>query len=501
MSGSYYTHDEQAITRHLDVQVEASPEELCSSLEVLYEINETANEVIRGDFNRIALQFPDELLSYSVPIFQALKAKMPGRDLYVLADTSYGSCCVDEVAAQHIDADVVVHYGHACLSLTTRLPAIYVFAKYLIDVPHCIRSLLDESQLTVSLENSPILKTVIVMSDVAYLHQADSIFSSLRSALPRSVPLLSSIPPRESPSHRHNRIPPELRPEDCIIYYIGGESLGLTNILLSHAPCDIYSYDPKQRRSTFQSVRTNRLLMRRYAAMHKARDADVFGILVGTLGVASYLPLISQLRKAIARKHKKSYTLSVGKLNPSKLANFMEIECFVLVACPENTVIDAKEFLRPIITPFELGLALLEDIAWPSHYLLDLDEVLSEQFGRSDGPDDHDNNAVRSIDGPPTFSLVTGAYRHPRRFGELLVSSDQILGAGMSGTLAVRNNEGAVSKVLESAAGQFLQGRTYRGLEQNLGEHPPSILEQGRSGIAKGYGELVNKSGTDGANI
>jgi len=26
------------------------------------------------------------------------------------------SCCVDEVSAQHVDADVVVHYGHACMS-------------------------------------------------------------------------------------------------------------------------------------------------------------------------------------------------------------------------------------------------------------------------------------------------------------------------------------------------------------------------------------------------
>jgi Putative diphthamide synthesis protein len=29
----------------------------------------------------------------------------------------YSSCCVDEVAAQHVDADALVHYGHACMSL------------------------------------------------------------------------------------------------------------------------------------------------------------------------------------------------------------------------------------------------------------------------------------------------------------------------------------------------------------------------------------------------
>jgi len=57
---------------------------------------------------------------------------------------------------------------------------------------------------------------------------------------------------------------------------------------------------------------------------------------------ASYLPLISHLRKVLGDAHKKFYTISVGKLNPSKLANFMEIECFVLVACPENSVLETK---------------------------------------------------------------------------------------------------------------------------------------------------------------
>jgi len=60
------------------------------------------------------------------------------------------------------------------------------------------------------------------------------------------------------------------------------------------------------------------------------------------LGSASYLPLISRIRKLLAQAQKKSYTISVGKLNPSKLANFLEIECFVLVACPENSLIDSK---------------------------------------------------------------------------------------------------------------------------------------------------------------
>ena len=100
--------------------------------------------------------------------------------------------------------------------------------------------------------------------------------------------------------------------------------------------------------------------MRRYGMVQKARDADVFGILVGTLGVgklifvlilrfrllstkshpiASYLPLITHLRKLLTQKQKKSYTISVGKLSPAKLANFLEVECFVYVACPEGAIV------------------------------------------------------------------------------------------------------------------------------------------------------------------
>ena len=61
-----------------------------------------------------------------------------------------------------------------------------------------------------------------------------------------------------------------------------------------------------------------------------------------TSEAASYLSLIAHLRQVLGRARKKAYTISVGKLNPAKLANFAEIECFVLVACPENSLVDAK---------------------------------------------------------------------------------------------------------------------------------------------------------------
>lgn len=61
----------------------------------------------------------------------------------------------------------------------------------------------------------------------------------------------------------------------------------------------------------------------------------------------------------------------VGKLNPQKLANFPEIDCFVIVACAENSLIDSKDFFRPIITPFEYEVAVNTARFWTGDYVTD----------------------------------------------------------------------------------------------------------------------------------
>jgi diphthamide biosynthesis protein 2 len=58
----------------------------------------------------------------------------------------------------------------------------------------------------------------------------------------------------------------------------------------------------------------------------------------------------------------------------------------------------------------------------------------------------------------------------------------------MKSAVALRNQDGPLARLSESsAAGQFLQTRTYQGLDASIGMAGPSVLEQGRSGIARGY--------------
>ncbi|KAF7986831.1 hypothetical protein HWV62_12530 [Athelia sp. TMB] len=457
-STAFSTSAEEAITRMIDVSAPPPSQTLSAEqFEAYYEIQRTVREIVDNDYHRTALQFPDELLHDSVPIYRALKAEIGNRELYVLADTTYGSCCVDEVAAQHVDANAIVHYGHAFTKMLTTLDELVAGLQTALE------------PLGIAIHHTPVpLKTVPVPQ------------------LPvKSGPQTDNANPEEK-SQGHSDGPAEP------ILWIGPDSLTLTNLLLTSftSPFPVYTFDPKSGTAQAASPHTptSRLLKKRYAALSRARSADVFGILVSSPS-PTQLPLLRHIRARIRERRKKSYTVSVGKVNPQKLGNFAEVECWVLVACGENSLVDGKEFMRPVITPFELELALAPTPKWTGRYVLDLDTVLKE--GEADAKatkssTDNDGESG-SDDERPVFSALTGTYRQPKLFSP---PAKSIASTDPSSTDVILRNQDTAVTAAGSAAADFLASRTYQGLEQRTGMDSPSLLEQGRSGIARGYKDV-----------
>ena len=71
------------------------------------------------------------------------------------------------------------------------------------------------------------------------------------------------------------------------------------------------------------------------------------------------------------------------------------------------------------MTPFELQLALQPSPTWTGEYVLDFEEVLAR--GPSKPSSDKNDDIEEGDPDRPMFSLVTGKYRHAKRYGgELL---------------------------------------------------------------------------------
>jgi len=141
--------------------------------------------------------------------------------------------------------------------------------------------------------------------------------------------------------------------------------------------CRCVVYNPETNETADIDTRdSSKALARRFYHVERARDARRVGILVGTLGVANHLDIASQLASVIRRAGKAVYQFVVGKPNTAKLANFSDIDIFVLIACPENSLLDSKEFFRPIVTPFEMELACNPVRQWTGTCELDFRQLL-----------------------------------------------------------------------------------------------------------------------------
>ncbi|XP_075037757.1 2-(3-amino-3-carboxypropyl)histidine synthase subunit 2 [Mixophyes fleayi] len=477
MTTALFSNDgEDVIHRSLstpDLSVRLSSDE---TLDEIYEIQKTTEFIQGKGVKKVALQFPDELLVDSVSVARKLE-DATGAKMYILGDTSYGSCCVDEVAAEHVGADALVHYGRACLSPCRRLPVTYVFGRKPVDVGLCAETF---QNLVTDREAS-----VVVFSDVVY----DHILGELEARLVQSYSHIvfskvSWLGEVSSPGEVYKfgrRFTPDLNlwPNSYTFLYVGGEGPGLNNLILTWPHCSFFSYNPVTREGRKEGLHVNRALMKRFYLIEKARDAQVVGILVGTLGVSDYLSALSHLKTIIHRAGKKSYMLSMGKLNPAKLANFPEVDIFVLVACPENSMLDSSDFYRPIVTPDEMEVACNPAREWKGCSITDFRELLPGGAAHVAFPES-DPGAADWTD----VSLITGGLRSVR------LSATETPDEGQCVSLAQRNSDTTVAEL--GPAASFLSSRSWQGLDRSLGQSAVVKAVEGRRGIAIAYEDETN---------
>ena len=94
------------------------------------------------------------------------------------------------------------------------------------------------------------------------------------------------------------------------------------------------------------------------------------GLLVGSLSASHRQPLLKALKALCKARGRKCYVFVMGKLNSAKLANFAEVGVYALLGSPEHSLLDSKDFYRPVVSPYELQLAL-SDGEWSGEFILD----------------------------------------------------------------------------------------------------------------------------------
>ncbi|KAM0714107.1 hypothetical protein Q7P37_011071 [Cladosporium fusiforme] len=546
-------------------------------LYVQYEIRRTVDEIRGGGWKRVALQFPDDMLGDAPRVVENLRRDLKSErtegwrenalattadgvaeggivdglktvkiedeteidvaghaskaqedeeeHITILADTSYGACCVDEVAAEHCAAEVVVHYGRSCLSPTARLPVIYVFTSKPLD--------LSAASETFRATYPDLGEKIVLMADIPFQHHVPALHRKLREEGYTNVHETTILYNPSSPLPNRT-MPEELQTDpsalkDYSIFHISDPPPSLL-LTLSSRVSRIHIYPTDSHAST-RALQTNTsaALRRRYALLTKVATAPIIGILINTLSVKNYMTALAHCQELIARAGKKSYTFVVGKLNAAKIANFSEVEGWVVIGCWESSLLESSDFYKPIVTPFELEMAMTDDKerVWGGEWVSDFGALLGREAknGAGDGGEgtvvdaaepsaDNDDNDdpyanASSDDEPPEFDLRTGKYvSHSRPMGRskpassskpTKPTSDTTSSAPKPSSSLVQRARGDIAAVNGTASpgAEYLRSqRTWQGLGSDYaieyerdenGKIRGAVMEEGRKGVARGY--------------
>lgn len=519
----------------------------------------------------VALQMPDRLIPDAAYISQVLSFNLekvysnstdikPPR-LYVLGDTSYSPCCVDVVAAQHVSAKTIVHFGTACLNNVRDVNVIYVFGKE--QVAFSLELLAEKIKDTYSNDDNEEIEQVVFMYDPEYEFQLQDFVSSrfsnntkykvLDSHIVRptdSSVIIPEINEQTSPVAQAQAqddettqlsipgrqvltttpISSESFLENGSIFYVTHGAPSPSVLLhLKTLARNIYIIDGSNQQASVDTP--NMSLQYRYRSMSTARMAATIGILVNTLSFRDVTVAISQIQNWITNAGKKYYTFVVGKPNVPKLANFDVIDVWVILGCSKGGIIMGEnggqdlDYHKPIITPYELKLAVQSQPTWTGKWYIEFENVLNnmKNLGLPDEDEEEEENEEdHTSEGEsekPVFDPVTGTLvstsrpLHTRRITHLDVKQDndddkkaRVEGGedSKSGLVVRHSSHLVIRNTVSTAADHLYNKLTWTGLgsdfkeidEDSEGENENgekkekrfATVEQGRGGVARSYG-------------
>lgn len=266
----------------------------------------------------------------------------------VLADSCYGACDPADAKAKQLGCDVLVHYGHADMGVSTCLPTLYTEVRMPADPLRVVERVLPKLKF----------KRVGLLTNVQHIAHLQGVAKLLRS---RGIkPFIGR------PGHRA-KYPGQLLGCDfgCArsvathvdgFLYIGtGEFHPLGAALATGKR--VLAVNPISEGFKALVSDVDAFLRRRKAMIARAAAGERFGIIVSTKPGQARFKLAARLARDLRRAGKVAHILAVDEVRPEELGDF-GLDGFICVACPRIPIDDAERFERPILTPFEARVML-----------------------------------------------------------------------------------------------------------------------------------------------
>lgn len=322
-----------------------------------FEIPKTIWRIRQANAKRVSLQLPEGLQMFAcslVDIFQ----RFAEVEVVVQGDVVYGACCVDDLHADELGADLLIHYGHSCLVPIneTCMSTLYVFVEIAINVANLIE--------TIRLTIEDLASSIALVGTVQFTHCLAQVKTELEQAGYTAVTV-----PQARPRVRGELLgctsPPI--PADVILSVADGR-FHLEAAMIQNPMAKFYRYDPYQNKLFNDTFDMDALVSSRTSSVEAIKAASHVGIILGTLGRQGSLSLLSRLESLI-QEHSKSFsTFLMSEVTNEVLEQYPRVDVWIQTSCPRLSMDWGNTYSKPLLSPYE-AFAGLQSV--PLEYPMD----------------------------------------------------------------------------------------------------------------------------------
>lgn len=315
------------------------------------EIPKTVWRIRQANAKRVALQLPEGLLMFALPLCDILESFAGVEECFVLGDVTYGACCVDDFSAATLGADFLVHYGHSCLVPIdhSHIPCLYVFVEIQIDVLHLVETV----KLNFRQEDKLALAGTIQFGPAIHAAKVALAGHFAGVVVPQAKPLSAGeVLGCTAPSMPHGSA-------DAVVFVADGR-FHLEAFMIANPGIKAFRYDPYSKVLSLEEYDHLGMREARRKVIERAGGIGKhWGVVLGTLGRQGNPKVLAHVEERLAAREVNYSVFLISELSPAKIALFEDsVDVWVQIACPRLSIDWGEAFTKPLLTPYEAEVAL-----------------------------------------------------------------------------------------------------------------------------------------------
>ena len=322
------------------------------------DVDKVIRKINSRDAETVGLQFPEGLKMQAVKIAKQIEVETEAT-VIISGDPCFGACDVSDYKMKG-SVDLIVHYGHTPLPLKYEVPTLFIEAFSNIDIKKSLEKSIDELKG---------YSRIGLVTTTQHLHLLAEIKDYLEDN-GKEVILGSSPSTRKGQVLGCNFSSIKDLDVEAFLFVGSGNFHPLGINLFSNTP--VLALDPYNNEIRKMDEYADRILRIRFARITKARTATKWGIIVSSKEGQYRMSLAKEIKKTLEDNGMEAYIILADHINPDILLPYLELEAFVVSACPRIAIDDSQMYKKPLLTPQELEI-VLNKREWENYQL---DEIL-----------------------------------------------------------------------------------------------------------------------------